>query len=57
LIIEGAVARDDAAPAGIKSIAMRAKLQGLHFWLDDGMLEPLQEGPRGGRSRHEPAFV
>ncbi len=57
LIIEGEVARQDVAPKGIKSIAMRAKLHGLHFWLDDGMLEPLEQDPRGGSSRHEPAFV
>jgi len=57
LIIEGEVARHDVVPKGIKSIAMRAKLQGLRFWLDDGMLEPLQRDPRGGSSRREPAFV
>lgn len=46
LIIAGAVMRDSPAFPGIRSIAMRVKLCGLHFQLADGKLEPLlREGP------------
>jgi hypothetical protein len=42
LIITGALSRDDEPPANIPSLAMRAKLYGLHFILDDGSLQALQ---------------
>jgi len=42
LIITGLVSRDDDAPPRISSLVMRAKLYGLHFSIQDGMLEPLQ---------------
>jgi hypothetical protein len=41
LIITGLVSRDDAPPR-VSSLVMRAKLYGLHFSIQDGMLEPLQ---------------
>jgi hypothetical protein len=42
LIIEGAVARNQSAARSIRSLAMRAKLCGLRFWLEDGILEALR---------------
>ena len=46
LIIAGTVLRDSPAFPGIRSVAMRVKLCGLHFQLADGKLEPLlREGP------------
>ena len=42
LIIIGLVSREDEAPPRISSLVMRAKLYGLHFSIQDGMLEPLQ---------------
>jgi len=42
LIITGLVSRDDDAPPRVSSLVMRAKLYGLHFSIQDGMLEPLQ---------------
>jgi hypothetical protein len=42
LIITGLVSREDEAPPRISSLVMRAKLYGLHFSIQDGMLEPLQ---------------
>jgi hypothetical protein len=46
LIIAGTVLRDSPALDGIRSLAMRVKLCGLHFHLEDGKLEPLfREGP------------
>ncbi len=46
LIITGLVSREDEAPPRISSLVMRAKLYGLHFSIQDGMLEPLQLQPR-----------
>lgn len=46
LIITGLVSRDDDAPPRISSLVMRAKLYGLHFSIQDGMLEPLQLEPQ-----------
>lgn len=42
LIITGTVSRDDQPPLRVSSVVMRAKLCGLHFSLDDGVLETLQ---------------
>jgi hypothetical protein len=42
LIVEGTVSRDTEVPASVRSSAMRAKLIGLHFWLEEGILEDLQ---------------
>ena len=38
LIITGTVTRDDQAAANVCSLAMRAQLCGLRFWLADGVL-------------------
>jgi hypothetical protein len=57
LIIAGVVERGAGAPRGIRSVAMRAKLQGLRFWLDDGILEALQQDPQRGSSTGDPVFV
>jgi hypothetical protein len=42
LIIVGTVTREQGRMRHIASLAMRAKLLGLHFWLEDGVLESLQ---------------
>lgn len=44
LIITGLVSRDDACPPRVSSLVMRAKLYGLHFSMQEGLLEPLTTG-------------
>jgi hypothetical protein len=45
LIITGTVTRDEQAADEVCSPAMRAKLYGLRFWLEDGVLGGLQPQP------------
>ncbi len=42
LIITGAVTRDERLPENVSSAAMRAKLMGFQFWLENGILETLE---------------
>jgi hypothetical protein len=42
LIITGTVSREEQPARHVSSLAMRAKLLGLHFWLEDGILEALR---------------
>jgi hypothetical protein len=42
LIITGAVTRGETVPRNVPSTAMRAKLLGFQFWLEDGILEAMQ---------------
>jgi hypothetical protein len=44
LIITGTVTREDQAAANVCSLAMRAQLCGLRFWLADGVLGTFQSG-------------
>jgi hypothetical protein len=42
LIIIGTLRREVPPVLRVPSLAMRAKLYGFHFWLDDGVLLPLE---------------
>jgi hypothetical protein len=44
VVIAGTVTREAPAVLRITSPAMRAKLYGFHFYLDDGVLEPQHSG-------------
>ena len=48
LIVSGTVSPNVRAPASVRSVAMRAKLFGFSFWLDEGVLENLQPGRMRG---------
>jgi hypothetical protein len=41
LIITGTVTRGGEVPRNVSSTAMRAKLLGFQFWLQDGFLEAM----------------
>ena len=43
LMIAGRMTRDPPATERVRSLAMRAKLRGLHFLLSEGVLQPLRE--------------
>lgn len=45
LIITGRLRRGAPAVMRVPSLVMRAKLYGFHFWLDDGILVPLDVEP------------
>ena len=42
LIITGTVSREHGALSAVRSLAMLAKLFGLRFWLNEGILQNLQ---------------
>jgi len=42
LVVSGTVSPNVRAPTSVRSVAMRAKLFGFSFWLDEGVLENLQ---------------
>jgi hypothetical protein len=48
LIITGKLRRETPSVLRVPSLAMRAKLHGFHFWLDDGVLVPLEEQEQHG---------
>ena len=50
LIITGTVTREDQAAANVYSLAMRAQLCGLRFWLTDGVLGTFHPEGRTGSS-------
>ncbi len=42
LVIVGTVERDEQVAGNVRSLAMRAKLFGFRFWMDNGVLGALQ---------------
>jgi len=57
LIISGAVTREQLATRYFHSVAMRAKLLGLQFWLEDGILAAMQPEVPSVDLRSEEASV
>lgn len=47
LIITGKLRREAPPVLSVSSLVMRAKMHGFHFWLDDGILIPLDEESEG----------
>ncbi|HWF38664.1 MAG TPA: hypothetical protein VG322_09100 [Candidatus Acidoferrales bacterium] len=43
LVISGEVTREETAPESVQSVAMRAKLLGLQFEMNEGILEELRQ--------------
>jgi hypothetical protein len=48
LVITGKLRREAPSILRVPSLVMRAKLHGFHFWLDDGVLVPLEEQEQHG---------
>jgi hypothetical protein len=49
-IITGELFREACPPTRVSSLVMRAKLQGFRFWMDEGVLVPLDSDHETGKS-------